>query len=199
MNPTTDEENLVRWLDGEMDAAEQARYEARLEADPVLKAEAMEMKALTQTVRPHLPQPGDIPHADFFNSQIQREILVLKATETKQAAESPSILSWLRMPWLLAGAAAIAAAIAAILSVTKVATEVHSTEVVNVYTPNPAVTVAASSVQGATVLLLEGLSEIPANQPVVGFKVHRTETAPAMAMTTLLGESGEVLLVMAQK
>ena len=195
MNPTTDEENLVRWLDGEMDAAEQARYEARLEADPVLKAEAMEMKALTQTVRTHLPQPGDIPHADFFNSQIQREILVLKATETKQAAESPSILSWLRMPWLLAGAAAIAA----ILSVTKVATEVHSTEVVNVYTPNPAVTVAASSVQGATVLLLEGLPEIPANLPVVGFKVHRTETAPAMAMTTLFGESGEVLLVMAQK
>ena len=195
MNPTTDEENLVRWLDGEMDAAEQARYEARLEADPVLKAEAMEMKAMTQAVRAHLPQPEDIPHADFFNSQIQREIQALKAEEAKKTTVEPSVLSWFRLPWLVAGAAALFA----VLAVTQVATHTGSTEVVNVYTPNPAVTVAASSVDGATVLMLEGLAEIPANQPVVGFKVHRSETAPAMAMTTLFGEAGEVLLVMAQK
>ncbi len=198
MNPTHDEQDLIRWLDGEMDEAERSRFERRLAADPVFHVEAMEMRKLTETVRQNLPPPGDIPHADFFNSQIQREIQEMKLEAGKGSAQSAgSGFRWLRLPWLLAGAAALIAA----LAVTKPSLGGSDrTEVVSSYTPNPDVQVRVidSAEARATVLMLDGLPEMPASTPMVGYKVHRSETEPQLSMTTLFSESGEVLMVMAK-
>lgn len=40
MNTPPEDYELLRWLDGEMNEAETAAFEARLAADPALKAEA---------------------------------------------------------------------------------------------------------------------------------------------------------------
>jgi hypothetical protein len=196
MNPTHDEETLIRWLDGELDDTERARFEARLEADPALKAEALEMQKLTQAVRQNLPQPGDIPHADFFNSQIQREIEDLRAAQQRPRERQAPVLRWWRLPWLIAASAALVA----VFAIMKPGLSGTSTEVVSSYAPNPEVHVrVVNSTEGeATVMLLEGVPEIPASTPMVGFKVHRTESDPQMSMTTLFSEAGDVLLVMAR-
>ena len=198
MNPTHDEENLIRWLDGEMDEAERARFEAKLAADPLLGAEAMEMKSMSAMLRKNLPQPGEIPHADFFNSEIQRQIQEIRYESTRPVAEErKSVFEWLRLPWLVAAAAALVAVLAVMRP--------HmgpggTTQVVSSYAPNPGVTwtVSESAEARATVLMLDGLPEIPASTPMVGYNVHHSETDPQMAMTTLFSESGQVLMVMAK-
>lgn len=201
MNPTHDEENLIRWLDGEMDEAERARFEARLATDPALHAEAMEMKKLSMTLQQHLPQPGDIPNADFFNAQIQRSIEEMRQTEHPQHTgerEPAGLLGWLRLPWLVAAASAVVALFAMLKP------QMHdaggSTQIVTSYAPSPEVRVHVAEVPGAnaTVLLLDGLPEVPAGTPMVGYKVHRTETDPQMALTTLFSEENQVLLVLAK-
>ncbi|MBL9118036.1 MAG: hypothetical protein JNJ83_23710 [Verrucomicrobiaceae bacterium] len=198
MNTTQNEENLVRWLDGEMDEAERERFEAQLEADPVLKSEAMAMKKMTEAVRMHLPEPEDIPHADFFNSQIQREIEQLKVTQQREqtSANEPAVLRWWKLPWIIAASAALVALFALVNP--KLSGGV--TEIVTKYAPDERVqlTVMQSTEANATVLMLDGLQEIPANTPLVGYRVHRSENDPQMAMTTLFDEKGEVVLVMAQ-
>jgi hypothetical protein len=66
--------------------------------------------------------------------------------------------------------------------------------------PNPAIQarVYHSQEANATVLMLEGLDEIPAEKTIKGVAVHRTETDTEVATTTLFSESGEVLLVLAK-
>jgi anti-sigma factor RsiW len=199
MNPTHDEENLIRWLDGEMDEAEQTRFEARLQADPVLHAEAQKMQRLGSLLKDHLPPAGDIPNPDFFNAQIQRSIMELQQAQhpvPKPEIEHRGLLGWLRMPWMVAGAAAVIAA----LVLVNPERPASGTEIVRTYAPNPAVQVRvlASTEANATVLMLDGLPELPAATPLVGFKVHRTETDPRAALTTLFSEENEVLLVLAQ-
>lgn len=197
MNPTHDEENLIRWLDGEMDEAERARFEARLATDPVLHAEAMEMKKLSTALQTHLPQADDIPNADFFNSQIQRSIEEMRQTEHRSGEREPAgLLGWLRLPWLIAGASAALA----LLVMLRPLSSGDTTQVVNSYAPDPKVQVRVMEATNANavVLMLEGLPEIPATTPMVGFKVHRTETDPQMAMTTLFSDDEKVLLVLAK-
>lgn len=198
MNPTHDEENLIRWLDGEMDAAEKARFEARLQAEPALNAEAMKMKQLTGMLKEHLPQPGDIPNPDFFNAQIQRSIEEMRQTERRVAKpelEHRGVLGWLRMPWLIAGASAVIA----LFAVMSPRSSGGSSEIVRTYAPDPSVQVrvVAAPEANATVLMLDGLPELPAATPLVGFKVHRTESDPRSSLTTLFAEDDRVLVVLA--
>jgi len=199
MNPTHDEENLIRWLDGEMDEAEKARFEARLSAEPALNAEAMKLQQLGGLLKEHLPQPGDIPNPDFFNAQIQRSIEEMRQTERRVARpelEHRGVLGWLRLPWLIAGASATIALF--VLMKPQVSTG-GSTEIVRTYAPDPGVhvRVVAAPEANATVLMLDGLPELPAATPLVGFKVHRTETDPRGALTTMFSADNTVLVVLA--
>ena len=75
-----------------------------------------------------------------------------------------------------------------------------STWVGTSYAPNPSVQATAfhSDAAGATVLMLEGLEEIPAAKKVAGIRVGRTEVDPATATASFFSESGEVLLVMSR-
>jgi anti-sigma factor RsiW len=200
MKTPPDENKIVRYLDGQMEAAERAEYERTLHADAELRAEVETMREISALVKSHVPRERAVPNADFFNSKILAEI----ERETKHATrEKPSAtgwLDWLRMPWLAGAAAALALAGALWLQRDGGVTAGGESVVLSSYAPNPAIQarVYHSEEANATVLMLEGLDEIPAAKPIKGVAVHRTETDTEVATTTLFSESGEVLLVLAK-
>lgn len=84
MNPNPDEQLLARWLDGELNAAEKASFDARLNSDAALRSEADSLQSLRDMLHTGFPKIAEVPHADFFNSQIQERI-----SEMRRAEQSP--------------------------------------------------------------------------------------------------------------
>jgi len=200
--PSDENHDLIRWLDGEMTADERRTFEATLQNDPELAAEAESMRQLSESLKTHLPAEMPVPHADFFNSQIQVRIAQMDLDEARErekaAASTASWFPWLRMPWL-AGAAAAAAAFAIAGLVWTQNSSSGTSTIASTYTPNPAVhaQVFHSSDAQATVLMLDGLEPVPAEKKIVGFRVHRAESDAELATTTLFDENGAVLAVVA--
>jgi hypothetical protein len=50
----------------------------------------------------------------------------------------------------------------------------------------------------ATVLMLDGLEEVPSDRKISGISVHRSETEPEVASTTLFDATGSPLLVISR-
>ena len=200
MNPPPDDQLLARWLDNELGAEERARFEAMLAADPALRQEADSMMGLGNALRAHVPFEREVPHADFFNSQIQEAIAAdQRAHERSKGGASAAVgwFGWLRTPWALAGVAAV---LAAGFFLRSGDTARVRTEIISLYAPNAGVQTAVSYNEDAeaTVLLLDGLEAIPAERNVAGINVHHSETDADVATTTLFDEAGGVLLVMAK-
>lgn len=200
MKPTSDEELLARWLDGELNDAERASFEARLEAEPSLRAEAEAMKQISTAMQEGFQRQVEIPHADFFNSQIQERIEELRREEAKASPVSDvlpgGMFGWFAKKWIIAGAAALCLMIAAL----QLGQSGNATVVLSTYAPNNAIRANAyhSDDADATVLMLDGLAAVPADRKLVGFQVHRSETDQEVAMTTLFDHEGSVLLVLAK-
>ena len=200
MKTPTEDHDLLRWLDGEMSAAEKAAFESRIAADPALKAEAELMQRLSADLRTHLPAEMPVPYADFFNSQIQ----VRLAQDENQQQSAPAAegwFGWLRKPWLTPAFAAAAIAMAALTMWQNGAPSEGADSLVNsIYVPNPAVQARAfhSDEAQATVLMLDGLEEMPADRKIVGFNIDRSEVDEAVAATTLFGADGKAVAVMAK-
>ncbi len=200
MKTPTEDHDLLRWLDGEMSAAEKAAFEARLTADPALKAEAELMQRLSADLRTHLPAEMPVPYADFFNSQIQ----VRLSQDENQQLSAPAAegwFGWLRKPWLTPAFAAAAIAMAALTMWQNGAPSEGTNSLVNsIYVPNSAVQARAfhSDEAQATVLMLDGLEEMPADRKIVGFNIGRSEVDEAVAATTLFGADGKAVAVMAK-
>jgi anti-sigma-K factor RskA len=197
MKTPSEDHDLIRFLDGEMNDAERASFEARMAADPMLKSEVQMMQRMSADLRTHLPAEMPVPYADFFNSQIQVRI----AQEEPIALPSTraSWLDWLRIPTLMTAAAAVA--IGGFMIAQKQTAPVSGNSVVHsIYVPNPAVQARSyhSEEAQATVLILEGVEAMPADRKIVGFNIQRTETDQEVATTTLFGESGQVVAVMAK-
>lgn len=202
MNPNPDEQLLARWLDGEMDADERASFDARLKTDPALRAEAESLQSLRAAFQEGFPRIAEVPHADFFNSQIQERIAEIRRSEAKPLpAAHPAGMSWVNMlrPWIL-GAAAAACALLAVLQWPSASGVKGSTVVLSTYAPNTTVKANTfhSSDANATVLMLDGLDTIPADKKVVGFRVHRSETDQQVATTTMFSDKGEIVMVLAK-
>ena len=70
MKTPPEDHELIRWLDGEMSAAESERFAARLDANPALKQEAEMLRKIGSSMRAHLPAELPVPHPDFFSSAI---------------------------------------------------------------------------------------------------------------------------------
>lgn len=198
MKTQSDENHdLIRWLDGEMTAAERSAFEATLQNDPELAAEAESMRQLSASLKTHLPAELPVPHADFFNSQIQVRIAQLEADETRGSRKSAdSTAGWLS--WL-AGAAAASFAVAGFVWMQTASIGGTST-IASTYTPDPAVhaQVFHSAEASATVLMLEGLAPIPAEKKIAGFRVHRAESDAEVTTTTLFDENGQVIAVVSK-
>lgn len=200
MKPTDNEELLARWLDGELNEVERAAFEARLAADPSLRAEAEAMKEISTALHQGFQRQVEVPHADFFNSQIQQRIDELRRDEARAKPETEALpaglFGWFAKKWLVAGAAAACL----LLAVMQLGQSGNATVVLSTYAPNGGVLTNTfhSDAADATVLMLDGLAALPADRKLVGYQVHRSETDQAVAMTTLFDNAGSVLLVLAK-
>lgn len=200
MKPPSENHDLIRWLDGEMMEAERASFEERLKHDPVLAGEARELRSLSEGIRAHLPAEMPVPHADFFNSQIQVRIAQMERTENRVREGSAfSWLDWLRQPWLVAAGAAALAVLGFFLLRTG-DSENGQSLILSSYTPNTQVharTFHDDSAQ-ATVLMLDGLDDVPADRKISGINVHRSEMEPELAAMTLFDVTGSRLLMISR-
>lgn len=197
MKTPPEDHDLIRWLDGEMDAAERARFDARLQADPALKAEAEFMQRMSADLRSTFPAEMPVPFGDFFNSQIQERI----AQEDRQPAAPTrqGWLDWLRLPSFITVASVITATLIAGVMIVRQESS-SSSLVVSSYAPGRGVQVNSyhSAEAKATVVMLTGLEELPADRKVVGYHIERSETDQEVAATTLYGDRGEVLMVVSK-
>lgn len=198
MKTPPEDHDLIRWLDGEMSEAEKLRFTARLDADPALKAEAEMMQRLSADLRGALPKEMPVPYGDFFNSQIQMRIVQEEAVP-EAPARAASWLDWLRLPGFATAAAVTAAMVIAGVMILRDSRPTGSL-VLSSYAPSQDVQVSTwhSAEAGATVLMLDGLDELPADRKLVGYHIERSETDQEVAATTLYGERGEVVLVVSK-
>ncbi|MDZ4290199.1 MAG: hypothetical protein U0984_19690 [Prosthecobacter sp.] len=198
MKTPTEDHDLIRWLDGEMTAAERERFAARLESDPVLKADAEALLQLGAALRAHLPGEMPLPHADFFNSQIQVRIAQEDEPARSGAPSRGRWLEWFRLPSFATALAAAAAVVIAGVMIWQ-QDETGESMVLSTYTPNPGVQARAfhSQEAQATVLMLDGLEAMPADHKIVGYHIQHSEREQDVA-TTLYGERGEVVLVVSE-
>jgi anti-sigma-K factor RskA len=186
----------MRWLDGEMPAAERAAFEKEMAADPALQAEVDSARRLSSLLKQELPAEMAVPHADFFNSQIQVQLAQIEADERRaRPADQSPWTNWFRMPWLIGAAAAVVAFL-----LVRQGDAPHSssdTLVMSTYAPNPKVVVNAfhSDDAEATVLMLEGLEELPADRKVVGWHLDSGRTDPGSMTTAFTGPTGAVEVV----
>ena len=201
MNPPPDDQLLARWLDNELSPEERTRFEAMLAADPALREEVESMKKLGDAIRANVPFEREVPHADFFNSQIQEAITADQRAQARSKASpsGASWLDWLLKPWVLAGSVA-ALALGLFLLRSEGPGAGSRTEILSLYAPSAKVQAAVSysDAAQATVLKLDGLDVIPADRNIAGINVHHSETDPEVATTTLFDEDGSVLLVMSK-
>ncbi len=188
----------MRWLDQEMPAAERAAFEQRLQSDPALRAEVDSARQLSEMLKNGLPAEMPVPHADFFNSQIQVRLAQMDLDEQRAtpASRRGTWLEWLRSPWLF-GAAAAAAIAVLLLADRGSPPSASDTLVMSTYAPNPKVMVNAyhSDEADATVLMLDGLDELPADRKIVGWNLQSGDADSGLAGTALRGASGEVEVV----
>jgi len=201
MKLPSENHDLIRWLDGEMTAAERATFDAQLKADPALAKEAEDMRTLSAGLRTHLPAEMKVPHADFFNSQIQVRIAQMEMDDARQKTASffESLLALFRQPWLAAtGAAALA--VAGFFLLRPAAVDTQHSLILSSYAPGRGVETSTyhDVAADATVLMLDGLDEVPADRKISGISVHRSETEPEVAATTLFDAAGAPLLVISR-
>jgi len=166
MKTPPEDTDLLRWLDDEMTPLERERFAARLSVEPALRREAEALQTLSRSLREHLPSEMAVPHADFFNSQIQVR-LARETPGTERRRGAGAWLAWFRLPRL-----AVAAALVLLTAVLVRPPAGSDSRVLATYTPDPGVHASThfSEAAEATVLLLEGLEEMPAERPLVGFR-----------------------------
>jgi len=196
MKTPSEDHDLIRWLDGEMTDVERASFTARMDTDPMLKSEVEMMQRMSADLRTHLPAEMPVPYADFFNSQIQIRIAQEEPYPRSETSRA-SWQQWFRLPTLLTATAAVV--IGGIMIMQKEAPTGNSL-VHSIYVPNPAVHARAfhSQEAQATVLMLEGVEAMPADRKIVGYHIKRSETDQEVATTTLYGERGEVVAIVAK-
>jgi hypothetical protein len=204
MKPPSEDHDLIRWLDGEMTDTEIAAFESRLKDDPLLSKEADELRALSSGIRDHLPAEMKVPHPDFFNSQIQVRIAQMDLDESRRKGSGSqsltvTLLTWLRHPWL-APAGAVALAVLGFVWMRPHTQDTAHSLILSSYTPGLGVEARTyhDNEADATVLMLDGLEEVPADRKISGISVHRSETEPEIAATTLFDPAGSPFLVISR-
>ncbi len=202
MKPPSEEHDLIRWIDGEMNETEIATFEERLKQDPVLAKEARQMRELSTSLRTHLPAEMRVPHADYFNTQIEVRItqMALDEARAKQAAPGwGAMLQWLRQPWFaLAGTAALA--VLGFFLLNPATGDASESMIISSYTPNTHVQARTyhDSAADATVLMLDGLDAVPAERKVSGINIQRSEVEPELASTTMFDSHGTPVLMISR-
>ncbi len=199
MKHPSEEHDLIRWIDGEMNEDERVTFEARLKQDPALATEVQKMSALSASLRAHMPAEMRVPHADYFNTQIEVRItqMALDEARAKQSASGWSaVLQLLSKPWFaLAGATALA--VVGFLLLNPEIGVASESMILSSYTPNTRVQARTYHDAGAdaTVLMLDGLDAVPADRKIAGINIQRTEMEPELASTTMFDGQGTAVLM----
>lgn len=202
MKTPTEEHDLIRWIDEEMNETERAAFEERLKQDPVLAKEARQMRELSASLRTHLPAEMRVPHADYFNTQIEVRItqMALDDTRAKQAAPGwAAMFQWMRQPWFaLAGTATLA--VLGFFLLNPATGDASESMILSSYTPNTHVQARTYHDTGAeaTVLMLDGLDAVPAERKVSGINIQRSEVEPELASTTMFDVHGTPVLMISR-
>lgn len=195
-----DEHLLSAYLDGELSEDAKTEFESMLRADPALQAELEAMGGLSDAMKQHVKFEKELPHADFFLSQIMNQIEREEAQveKVKEAAAAPGWMAWLSGKWLL-GAAAAFAALGMVLKPWDSPSET-STRILASYVPNDQVKVQAyhSEEADASVIMLTGLPNIPDHHEIVGVTVSRSDQEGEFAQTTIYDENGKMRFVMSK-
>jgi len=208
MKPSEQEELVHRWVDGDLDPAEETRIEGLLANDPHLRDEADSLNSLRESLRSEFPAEQEPPYPDFFNSQIQRLIVEDEQTTTaptQSPAETKSAFSWFALPW---GIAAAALAGVAFMGLSRPSADgtgslasaaaVGATVVSTTYTPMIGVTADTffSDEADATVIRLAGLATLPSSIEIEGYAAasYQPDLGGAAQLRCIDGEILYVLL-----
>lgn len=193
-----DENLLSAYLDGELSGEGKAQFEAMLRDNPELQAELEAQGFLSEAMKQHVRFEKELPHADFFSSQIMEQIqkdgVQTRNIESKESFAVSSWLSWLTSKWLL-GAATACLAVGLVLKSWD-PNETGATRVLASYVPNDQVKVEVHHDSDASVILLSGLPEIPDQHEIVGVTVSRSQQDGEFAETTIFDENGQMRFVM---
>ena len=192
----SDQHRVTRWIDGEL-ADDDVRD--LLQEYPELlddKREALQLGAL---LRQELPAEEEIPHADFFNHQIESQVMDEDPYPSTEPAKLFPIFE--RMKWTaLAGAIAMVVLLCGLGMGWFGGGEVPAdrSEIVSVYTPNPAhnTSVEWSSDADATLIKIGGLNPVPMGDRVAGFFPSTSERNDGLASTTYFSKDGRPVLVL---
>jgi hypothetical protein len=173
MNTKPDEIRIALWLEDELEGAERNQFDAWVALHPELLRQRDEMRSWKDWMKQSLPESASVPHAEFFQARVAREIRMAHADQTPVSAARHS--GW--RPFLLpvASAAGMAfcfwlggrygngtgGAVAAGPVLPPVMASAALTPVL--YTPESQVAAHAFSSEGAaaTVIVLEGVDAMP--------------------------------------
>lgn len=158
---------IQSWLNGELEGDALREMEAWAEEHAEELEVEMGWESLAQEISESVPQNVEPPYQDFFNERVK--LHALEVDEPANVAQpKPSI--WQRLNWLLAPTALAGMAVCFYLG-----TQIESDRNIalptlsadEVYTPVAGVSSEVVETEQATLIVLEGLDEIPESIDIV--------------------------------
>ena len=183
-NQAPDEAMLTLWIDGELSGDELAQVELWAQDHPGLLAERDAVRAMQSNIQANMPASVEPPYADFFNQRILQAIENEKAESAGRVRSTGSqwlgnkLNKWLALP---AAAAAMVMCFYMGTQVSHMPDSVAPVAVVSAVSVEPAIympdgdvraNIFSSDDNGATVIVLEGLEDIPDDFEIVGEPRH---------------------------
>lgn len=172
MKTPPDETTLTLWMDGLLEGEELQNLEAWAKENPELLAERDALQTMNQDIQVLVPSSVEPPYPDFFNQRIMNALA--EEIPVEEAAPEQSrggIWSMLAAP-LAAGAMAFCFYLGTQISSPQTRTTYKAVAAVEstVYTPDTGVQadIFVDSTQEATIIVLEGLQDIPDDLEMAG-------------------------------
>ncbi|MCP5536941.1 MAG: hypothetical protein H7A51_12010 [Akkermansiaceae bacterium] len=173
MKKQPDETTLTLWMDGELEGDELTRIEAWAQEHPEILAERDAVQAISARIKASIPSSVEPPYADFFNQRILRHIddEPPVTVAPRKAGVWQNFGRWLALP-VTAAAMALCFYVGTQVGENPTpASPVYTVAAApTVYTPDGDVSadMFKSDDAGATVIVLEGLEDIPDDLEMVG-------------------------------
>lgn len=167
MDEIRKQELLTRWMDGVLTDEERKEFGPYLAERPELERERDAFIAMRTELRAAMPASVEPPYPDFFNTHLER--LIRESRSAIGAEAKPASGVWRMLSWWLAPAAAGAVVLAFFAGMRLggpgdgAVMASAGTLIPAVYSPIASVHVEAmqDDTVGATVIVLDGLEEIP--------------------------------------